>query len=86
MPKALVSLFNFHEALHDVYVENFDILLGFLLIHSGILDLMDDIKTLCATTEDRVLAIEPRLYIVSEDSKAKSEGGNLTVFSVVMKN
>lgn len=66
MPKAIIfqgSIYN--DALHDFYVENFDILLGFLLIHSGIFNLMDDIKALCATAENRMLAIEPRLCVVS---------------------
>lgn len=47
--------------LHDVDVEYFDVLFWLLLERPGILDLVYHIETLGRTTEDGMLAIEPRL-------------------------
>jgi hypothetical protein len=47
--------------LHDVYAQDLDIFLGLLLVRPGTLDLVYDVKSLCRTTKDGMLAIQPGL-------------------------
>ena len=51
--------------LYDINVENLDILLRLLLVRPHILDLVNDIKPLCGTTENCVFSIQPGLLGVS---------------------
>jgi hypothetical protein len=50
--------------LHDLYVENLDIFLRFLLVYSRILNLVDNIQPLNSSSEDCMLVVKPRLQSV----------------------
>lgn len=79
-------------SLHDINVENLDILLWPLLVCSRILNLMNHIQALCRTSENGVFSIQPRLCAIQSQLshlfliKRNLLGQILTVFSVVMKN
>lgn len=47
--------------LHDIYVEDLDIILRLLLIHPGVLNFVDDIQALNSPSENCVLIIKPWL-------------------------
>jgi hypothetical protein len=48
--------------LHDLYIENFDVFLWFLLVDPGVLDLVDNIQTLNRPSKNGMFVIKPRLY------------------------
>lgn len=49
--------------LHNLYVENLDVFFGFLFVHSGVLDLMDNIQALNRPSKDSMLVIKPWLFV-----------------------
>ena len=51
--------------LHDLYIENLDIFLRFLLVYPRILNLVDDIQPLNSSPENGMLVIKPGLPRVS---------------------
>ena len=47
--------------LYDINVENFYVRQRLLVVGPRILNLVDDVETLCCTAKDRVLPVEPGL-------------------------
>ena len=76
------------EVLCYVYIENLDVLLRLFLVRPDALNLMNHIEPLSCATKDCVLVIEPGLNSVSFHIAPERGGcdGQLTVFSVVIKN
>jgi hypothetical protein len=87
---------SFHSRLcnlHNLNIQNLNILLRLLLINPRILNLMNNIQTLNRPPKNGMLIIQPRLQHINQhsfstpNSSPKTMGvRELTVFSVVMKN